>query len=217
MFEIGAVYGWRRGELLGMRVRQVDFEARTIQLEAGTTKNEQPRLVLMTDDVIDLLKECAAGKGGDEYVFTRPARTGAIYREAGSKFWWLSFWHEGRQIHRSTRTESEEEARSVLRDQMQNCLQRPVCDFRKDWRKACVAAGCPGLLFHDLRRSAVRRMINCGVRETTAMRITGHRTRSVFDRYAISNEADLHEAVEKLERKPAEGINPIKVLERKIR
>ncbi len=211
IFEIGFVYGWRRSELTTLKVKQVDFEERTISLDAGSTKNDDPRQVRMTDEIIDLLRECVAGKGGEECVFTRPARTGTIYRAAGSRFWWISYWHEGRQIHRSTRTESEEEARLVLRDALLaypgGYVERPVRDFRKDWQRACLAAGCPGLLFHDLRRSAVRRMINCGVRETTAMRITGHRSRSVFDRYAISNQADLDEAVKKLERKPAEGVS----------
>lgn len=69
-----------------------------------------------------------------------------------------------------------------------------ILDFRGAWAKATAAAGLPKLLFHDLRRSAVRRMLRKGVPVATAMKISGHLTRQVFDQYDVSGESDLVDA-----------------------
>jgi integrase len=74
----------------------------------------------------------------------------------------------------------------------------PILDFRGSWTKATKAAGVPKLLFHDLRRSAVRRMLRRGVPVQTAMKISGHLTRTVFDMYDVTGEADLVDAAKLL-------------------
>lgn len=143
---------FRKGELLSLRVKQIDLATGTIRLEAGTTKNGEGRVVKMTREVQTLLTACAIGKKPDDFVFTR---------QSG----------------------------------------KPVAGFRKIWKAVCTRAGVPDLLFHDLRRSGVRNLRRLGVQESVAMRISGHKTRSVFERYNIVDEADLADAASRLDTK----------------
>src|ERR1019366_3595065 len=152
MFTVAYTFGFRRGELLSMRVKQVDLSNGTITLFAGTTKNGEARTVKMTQEVSTLLTACIIGKKPDDFVFTRS---------------------DG----------------------------QPVRVFRKSWKNVCERAGVPGLLFHDLRRSGVRNLRRLGVQESVAMKISGHKTRSVFERYNIVDEADLTEAARRLDAK----------------
>jgi integrase len=85
-------------------------------------------------------------------------------------------------------------------------------NLRKVWQHACVAVGLgtltkvegkrdpryTGLIIHDLRRSAVRNLRKAGVPEIVAMKISGHKTRSVFDRYNIVDTEDVVEAMRRV-------------------
>jgi len=123
--------GCRRGELLSLRWSQVDFGARQIVLDPGTTKNGDGRTLPIYGEMAPILEMQLAvrNQGVPECDFV--------------------FQIEGRRIG----------------------------DFRKAWTAACQRARLPGMHFHDLRRSAVRNMVNAGIAEKTAMHISGHKTR----------------------------------------
>lgn len=75
---------------------------------------------------------------------------------------------------------------------------QPRRDFRKARVTACRKAGVPGRYRHDFRRRAVRNMERRGVPHSVATKVTGHRTESVYRRYAIVSDAELREAARKL-------------------
>ena len=72
IIEVGATYGWRIGELLKIKVNQIDLANWTIRLHPGTTKNKEGREVKMTETIHKLLSLCLEGKRAEDYVFTRP-------------------------------------------------------------------------------------------------------------------------------------------------
>jgi integrase len=152
MTAVGYAFGWRKSEVLKLQVCQLDFSDRTIRLDPGTTKNDDGRVIHMSNEVYHLLSACAANKQPDDFVFTR---------EDGE----------------------------------------PIRDFRAAWANACGRAGCPGLLFHDLRRTAARNLRRLGVSEKVIMRIAGWRSRAVFERYNIVDQSDLADAARRLDEK----------------
>ena len=177
--------GWRKGEIASLQWVDVDRGGRVIRLRPEASKNGQGRIVALEGDLWAII----------------------------DRRW------KARRVASST-------GETVLAAHVFHLDGRPVGDFRQAWQSACVKAGlgrflcrncgtvgspCPacsetkrktdyryeGPIFHDLRRTAVRNMVRAGVPERVAMQISGHRTRSIFDRYNITSERDLREAVRK--------------------
>ncbi len=153
LFELGCAYGWRRSEMLGRLVRDVDFLGGpngegTISLP--TSKNGDPRIVTLTRKVRELLLECCRGKPPEDRLLTRDGEL--------------------------------------------------VVDYRDAWARVLKAAGIErNLHVHDLRRTAIRGMRDRGVDRHVAMKITGHRTESVYNRYNIVDLKDIAKATAALD------------------
>jgi len=182
LFEAGYRIGWRVSELLGLRVGQVDLLHRTVRLEPGQTKNGEGRTAPIDDRLYPWLEQCVLGKDADRFVFSRDPdgfRPIGDFRTAWQKA--CSLAGVGRMLCGTCNTPMTGST----------C---PYCNAERTLKEQTY----DGLIFHDLRRTAVRNMVRAGVPERVAMTISGHLTRSVFDRYDVVNEADLHEAGRKM-------------------
>ncbi len=185
LVELGRSFAWRRSELLGLKVKQLDFLADrpTIRLEPGTTKNKGGRNVVMTALAKELLLKCVVNKSPDDYVLTRDdGKRVKDFRET---------WHNacvkvglGRFVCRHCGS----------------TLDAKDCEL-------CKAEGRPreepkyeGLIVHDLRRTGARNLRRSGVAETVIKKIGGWKTNSVFERYNIVDDRDLADATKQLEK-----------------
>jgi integrase len=170
--EFAYLTGWRKSEILGLTWDRVDFSAGVVRLDVGSTKTGQGRTFPFK--VLPALATLLDRQRTTTRTVER--RTGALVRYV--------FHRDGARIR----------------------------DFYTAWHAACQRAAVerhgalerivrPALLGrvpHDFRRTAVRNLVRAGVPEHIAMKLTGHRTRDIFDRYDIVNEADLSDGVTRL-------------------
>ena len=163
--------GWRPDEIFNLHWNQVDLSAEEIRLDADTTKNDDGRVIVLDGELL----ECIQAQWDRRKVAEVPGYSPTllcpyVFHRNGTRF----------------------------------------KDIRDVWHNACVKAGLgkmveverngkrvkkyQGKLFYDFRRTACRDNIRAGVPERVAMQISGHKTRSVFDRYNIVSPNDLREA-----------------------
>ena len=170
--------GWRKGEVATLEWSAVDKGTTRVTLRREHSKNGEPRVLPLVGELTEII-----ARRRQERAYTTVAGETA----------------ESRYIfHRHG---------------------APVGDFRKAWTAACVAAGFAKpkvrrdgrpvldrkgepvmkatLILLDLRRSAVRNLMAAGVDQSVAMRVTGHQTISVFQRYRIVSDDDMRAALER--------------------
>ena len=166
--------GWRRGEIVGLRWNQVDLAAKSVRIEGDSTKNKRARTVTLVGELLEAIQ----GQWEKRKVAAIPGQSPTLLCP-------YVFHRDG----------------------------KPLGDFRDGWEKASVTAGLGqmieieengkkkkkyvGKILHDFCRTAVRNMTRAGVPERVAMMVSGHKTRSVFDRYDIVSDDDLREAARK--------------------
>jgi len=166
--------GWRsRSEVLPLTWAQVDFAAGVVRLEPRTTKNDEGR-TFPFDALPDLKR----------LLETQRDRTKALERATGRIIPHV-FHNGGAPIH-------------YMRRAWLSACRRAATVQHDNGVTEVVRPELLGRIPHDFRRTAVRNLVRAGVPERVAMQLTGHKTRSVFDRYNIVNERDLRDGVTKL-------------------
>jgi integrase len=165
------VTGWRiNSEVLPLQWRQVDLAAGEVRLDPGTTKNGEGRVFYLTPELQALLQ-------------AQRDRADEIQRDL-SMIVQHVFFHQPAMKDGSLGMRAGKGISGH--------------GFYQAWRRARSKAGCPGSIPHDFRRTAIRNMVRAGIPERVAMALSGHKTRSVFDRYNIVSDGDLRAATARL-------------------
>jgi integrase len=171
--EFAYLTGWRlRSEVLTLTWGQVDFKAGVVRLEPGTTKNGEGRAFPF--GALPALERLLRRQHADTMAFERD--TGQIVR--------LVFHNKGKPIVNYIDVWHAACKRAAVR--------------RIDGKEVVVRPELLGRIPHDFRRTAVRNLERAGVSRSVAMKLVGHKTESVYRRYAIVAESDLREGVGKL-------------------
>ena len=196
VFLMGYFTGMREGEILGLTWAKVNIFARKITLEPSDTKNREPRIIFLYED--ELYRA----------ILKQKMIHDQLHRDCP-----YVFCKDGRKIYdfRSEWDRALRQCGHPIMFKCKGCKQYTALPSGVSRRKlTCQHCGGKKLrknnvrVFHDTRRTAVRNLSHSGTPEKIAMKITGHKTRSVFDRYNIVNEDDLKEASVRLARQHQE-------------
>jgi integrase len=188
--QVAYITGWRiPSEVLKLQWPQIDFLAGEVRLNAGTTKNNEGRVFPFTTELRFLLERRHSETRKMErdkkiivpWVFHRDGKRIGSFRKA----WSRACMDAGLPVVIEHKRDA---AGEVVRHKSGTKKGEPVI--------AHIAARA---IPHDVRRTAVRNLVRAGIPEAVAMRMTGHRTRSVFERYNIVSPGDLLEAARKLD------------------
>jgi integrase len=181
---LGYFTGMRKGEILSLKWEQIDFPANSIMLRAGETKNDAARTVPIVPQLRPLLIEQRARRRADcPYVCYRIENDRAVRIGSFRKVWESRCAKLG--LGRFEPVTDKLGAALYSRPRGPRSKAKPKMTYQ-------------GMIFHDLRRTAVRNLVRAGVPERVAQTISGHKTRSVFERYNIVSPADVAEAGRKL-------------------
>jgi integrase len=158
----------RWGEITSLVWNQVLFDHRRqmvrITLAGSDTKTSEPRALVMGGDLYEVLR-------------TWDATTRVTHPDCQ----WVCHYL-GRRL------------KSIRTAWQKACVKLGLGKWTKPKGKMVGQRGYVGALIHDFRRTGVKNLSNSGVPEKVAMAISGHKTRSIFDRYNIVSEARLEEA-----------------------
>lgn len=209
LFETGYTFGFRKSELLGLRVSNINLLHRTIALPPRSTKNKKPRLVVMTEAVYQLLKPLAVGKKPDDFLFSRengkPVRDFRVVWErccieagVGRRVCTAcaADVHGECQIHGTEKLHWVD--KSMTRKVCLSCC--PTVE-----QKHCPMCGdsthraYDGLSVHGLRRTAAVNLIMAGVPKHWAKQVTGHQEDKMFDRYEKLARKQMEQTTKQLE------------------
>jgi integrase len=170
-FTFAYITGWRlTSEIASLQWRQVDWRAGTVRLDPNTTKNDKGRVFPFAQ--FPELHAC----------LQQAERVRKALAQAGRIVPWV-FHRDGQKLVSTPGKTAAHRTGSMGHW------------ARVAWHAACKAAGVTGRIPHDLRRTAVRNLLDAGMSEGMAMKLTGHETDTVFRRYHIINDNDLTAAV----------------------
>jgi integrase len=193
VLQMGFYTGMRKEEILGLRWSRVDLAGNVIRLLPQDAKNKTGRVIPLIDglpETLEKIRQKNPQVDGNDYVFL-----GSDGERIGSfrKAWAQACIETGMKT-----TLNGIEVTSHFSKGPECCPYCIEVSKAKPGQDAFpIEKGkYVGLTFHDLRRSAVRNLVRAGVSRHVAMKITGHKTEEVFERYNITSAEDVQDAGE---------------------